>query len=88
MPRAGKHAHVPAGLGNEHLSCLAGEPGDAHQQFPGGAKGGHRFLDAFIEAADVGGVGVDAVEEQPGHECVMGTEPAGQRLGQCRDLAA
>ena len=88
MACTGEHAHVPTGLGDEHLGGLAGEPGDARQQFAGGAKGGHRFLDALIEAADISGVGVDLVEEQPGHECVMRTEPAGQRLGQCRDLAA
>jgi len=27
MPRSGEHAHVPAGLGDEHLGRLAGEPG-------------------------------------------------------------
>jgi hypothetical protein len=32
-------------------------------------------------------VGIDAVEEQPRHRCVMGSEPAGQRLGHGRDLA-
>ena len=50
-------------------------------------KGAIAF-DACIEAADVGGVGIDAVEEQPGHERVMGTEPPGERFGQLRDLAA
>ena len=32
------------------------------------------------------GVRIDPVQEQPGHERVMGAEPAGQRLGQRRDL--
>ena len=44
-------------------------------------KGGYRFLDAFIESADISGVGVDAVEEHPGHERMMGTEPPRQRPG-------
>ena len=76
MTGGGEHAHVRAGFGDEHLGGLGGEPGDAHQQFPGRAKGGHRFLDPLIEAADIGTVGVDAVEEQPGHERVMFIEPA------------
>ena len=43
---------------------------------PGQAKRFHRLLDPLIEACDVGTVGVDPVQEQPGHERVMGGEPA------------
>ena len=81
MPRAGEHAHVPARLGDEHLGGLGREPGNADQQFPGEAKGGHRILDPRVEATDIGTVSVDAVQEQPGHERVMLIEPADQRLG-------
>jgi hypothetical protein len=42
-------------------------------------KGGHRFLDAFIEAADIGSA--RSIQEQSSHERVMRTEPDGRRLG-------
>ena len=45
---------------------------------PGEAKEGHRVLDPRIEASDIGAVSVDAVQEQPGHERVMLSEPAHQ----------
>src|SRR6476646_7025192 len=78
MPRGREHAHVSAGFGNEHLGGLGREPGDADQKFPGEAKEGHRVLDPRIEASDIGAVSVDAVQEQPGHERVMLSEPAHQ----------
>ena len=88
VPGGGEHAHIPAGFGDEYLGGDAGEPGNADQQVPGGAKGFHRRLDALVEAGDVGAVGVDAVQEQPGHERVVLAEPAGQRFGQGGDLRA
>lgn len=45
---------------------------------------GHRLLDPFVEAGDVGAAGVEAI--QPGHERVMAVEPSAQRRGECRDL--
>ena len=42
----------------------------------GRCKGDDRFLDPVIEAAGIGGVGIDEVKEQPDHKRVMGTEPS------------
>ena len=63
--------HVPAGFGEEHLSHGPGEARMLISKPQGRAERLHRFVDAGREPRDVGGVGVDAVQEQPRHECVV-----------------
>jgi len=45
VPGGGEHAHVGAGLGDEHLSDPLAETRDALQQFPGREKRFHQRLD-------------------------------------------
>ena len=95
VPSPAQEARCPA-VGNTLMSApvsarntsamMRGEARDADQQVPGRAKRCHRLLDAGVQARDVCGVGVDAIQMQSDHERVMGAEPAGQRLGQRRDL--
>src|SRR6476659_45191 len=71
------------------MNTSGDDPGyarNAHQQLPGAPKGLHRRLDPSVQAGDVGVVCVDPVQEQPGHESMVVTEPPGQRLGQRGDL--
>ncbi len=76
MTGGGELPHVSAGLGDENFSGGLGEARDALQQHPGRQKRCDQLLDALRQGGDVFAVPVDPVQEQPGHERVVGGEIA------------
>ncbi len=88
MPGGGEPGHVGAGLGDDDVGGQGADPGDGADQVPEPAKGLDHHLDPGGELVDRRGVLVDQVQVHPGQERVVVGEPAGQRLGQRRDLGA
>ncbi len=88
MPGGGKPAHVRAGLGDDDVADPGADRGDRHDQVPGATKRLDHHLDPGGELVHGPAALVDQVEVQPGQERVVLGDPAGQRLGQRRDLDA
>ena len=86
MPRGREPGHVGAGLGDDHVGGDGTDPGDGADQVPESLKGLDHHLDPVGELLDRRRVLVDQVQVHPGQERVVLGEPAGQRLGQLRDL--
>jgi hypothetical protein len=61
---------------------------DGGQELPGGTKGCHRLFDPVGERVDDTGLGIDLVQVQPGHERVVGLEPAREGVDEVGDFGA
>jgi hypothetical protein len=79
---AGEGGHVGAGLGDDDVGDRPAHPRDAGEQVSGGVQGVDLLLDPLLEVLDCRIVLIDSVEQKPGHEGVVLSEAAGQRLGQ------
>jgi hypothetical protein len=87
MARGGDLTHVGADLGHDDLGGAPVDAGDGVQQRHLGGEGGDHLLDPLAQHGDglvqVVDVGQDLGDQQP---VMVGAEPAGQGLRQCRQL--
>jgi hypothetical protein len=86
--RGAEHAHVAAGLGDDHFCGAAGDAGDGHEPVELVAKGLEPVVDLRGEPGAGGVGGVDAGQHLADQDRVVGVESTQQRLLQLGRLAA
>jgi len=88
MPGGGEPGHVHPDLGDDHRSGHRPPAGDLIQAGDRLGERGDHLLDGRLELGDVGAQGVHAGEHLGQQHPVVVGEVPGERLDQCRDLAA